>query len=129
MRNVWMIVSGFVVFVAIGGSVYYFFSKKPVTTTFNVQELPSIDNHVLKAPTGNPLLTANIGQFDRWVPLYPIQCGEIVFDRADPNALNFSFCIDQIKKRVALGTGYQLSSDDVLDPRVKAHWHEVMRAK
>ncbi|MEN9140400.1 MULTISPECIES: hypothetical protein [Xanthomonas] len=129
MRNVWMIVSSLAVVVAIGGAVYYFFPKQPAATTSNVPQLPSTDSRVLVVPAGNPLLAADANQFGRWVPLYPIRCGEIVFDKADPRAPNFSFCIGEIKKRVTTATGYQLSRDDVLDSRVKVHWHEVMGAK
>ncbi|MBV6816207.1 hypothetical protein ACE15N_23100 (plasmid) [Xanthomonas campestris pv. passiflorae] len=129
MRNVWMIVSSLAVVVAIGGAVYYFFPKQPAAITSNVPQLPSTDNRVLVVPAGNPLLTADANQFGRWVPLYPIRCGEIVFDKAEPRAPNFSFCIGEIKKRVTTATGYQLSRDDVLDSRVKVHWHEVMGAK
>ncbi|MGX8287805.1 hypothetical protein CAI18_23230 (plasmid) [Xanthomonas citri pv. punicae] len=129
MRNVWMIVSGLAVVVAIGGAVYYFFPEQPAGKTSNVQQLPSNDGHVLVAPAGNPLLNADANQFGRWVPLYPIRCGEIVFDKADPRAPNFSFCIGEIKRRVTTATGYQLSREDVLDYRVKAHWREVMGAK
>ncbi|MBO9757360.1 hypothetical protein [Xanthomonas phaseoli] len=129
MRNVWMIVSSLAVVVAIGGAVYYFFPKQLAATTSNVPQLPSTDNRVLVVPAGNPLLTADANQFGRWVPLYPIRCGEIVFDKADPRAPNFSFCIGEIKKRVTTATGYQLSRDDVLDSRVKVHWRDVMGAK
>ncbi|MEN9119151.1 hypothetical protein [Xanthomonas euvesicatoria] len=132
MRNVWMLVSGLAVVVAIGGAVYYFFPKQPAGQTAaapNAQLSPSTDSRVLVVPTGSPLLTADANQFGRWVPLYPIRCGEIVFDKADPKAPNFSFCIGEIKKRVTTATGYQLSREDVLDSRVKAHWHEVMGAK
>ncbi|KUF27371.1 hypothetical protein, partial [Xanthomonas phaseoli] len=109
--------------------VYYFFPKQLAATTSNVPQLPSTDNRVLVVPAGNPLLTADANQFGRWVPLYPIRCGEIVFDKADPRAPNFSFCIGEIKKRVTTATGYQLSRDDVLDSRVKVHWRDVMGAK
>lgn len=132
MRNVWMIVSGLAVVVAIGGAVYYFFPKQPaepVTTTSNVPQLPSTDSHVLVVPDGNPLLTADRGQFDRWVPFYPIRCGEIVFEKTDPKAQHFAFCIGEIRRRVARATEKQLSREDVLDPRVKMHWQEVKGAK
>lgn len=129
MRNVWMIVSSLAVVVAIGGAVYYFFPKQLAATTSNVPQLPSTDNRVLVVPAGNPLLTADANQFGRGGPLYPIRCGEIVFDKADPRAPNFSFCIGEIKKRVTTATGYQLSRDDVLDSRVKVHWRDVMGAK
>ncbi|WP_255296275.1 hypothetical protein [Xanthomonas citri] len=35
MRNVWMIVSGLAVVVAIGGAVYYFFPEQPAGKTSN----------------------------------------------------------------------------------------------
>lgn len=128
MRNVWMLVSGLVVVVAMGRAVYYFFPKPPAEPT-EAQVSPLTDSRVLVVQAGNPLLTADANQFGRWVPSYPIRCGEIVFDETDPKAPNFSFCIGEIKKRVTTATGYQLSREDVFDSRVKAHWQEVMGAK
>ena len=129
MRNVWIIISGLAVGVAIGWSVYYFFLKQ--SDTSNVSLLSSLENYVPVLANENPLLTANVGQLDKWIPFYPIQCGEIVFEKADPKdkELYFSFCIGEIKSRVALETGHQLSNDEILNPRVKAHWHEVMESK
>ncbi|SAL75428.1 hypothetical protein AWB67_04759 [Caballeronia terrestris] len=133
MRNVWMIVSGLATVVAIGGAVYYFFPKQPaepiVSDASNVPQHPSTGSRVLVVPAGNPLLTADAAQFSRWVSLYPIRCGEIVFEKADPKAKNYSFCIAEIRRRVATATGQQLSRDDVLDPRVRVHWREVTGAK
>ncbi|MBD4463558.1 hypothetical protein GUG82_02230, partial [Xanthomonas citri pv. citri] len=63
MRNVWMIVSGLAVVVAIGGAVYYFFPKQSAATTSNVPQPPSTDNRVLVVPAGNPLLKADKAQF------------------------------------------------------------------
>ena len=126
MRNLWMIISGLAVVVGIGGSVYYFFPKQ--SDTSNASLLSSTDSHVFVVPSENPLLTADEAQFDRWIPFYPIRCGEIVFDNVDPKH-NFSFCIDEIKRRVARGTRYQLSNDEVLDSRVKARWHQVAGSK
>lgn len=77
-------------------------------------------------PNRNPLLTANIGQLDRWVPLYPVRCGDILFDKPDPTSHNFGWCIDEIRKRAGRATDKQLSREDVLDARVKQHWREVM---
>ncbi|MDS0836430.1 hypothetical protein N5945_13780, partial [Xanthomonas citri pv. punicae] len=59
MRNVWMIISGLTVVVAIGGAVYYFFPKQPAATTSNMPQPPSPDSRVLVVPAGNPLLTAD----------------------------------------------------------------------
>ena len=126
MRNVWMIISGLAVVVAIGGAVYYFFPKQ--SDTSNESLLSSPERQVTVVPNENPLLTADAGLFDRWIPFYPIRCDEIVFDKVDPKK-NFSFCIGEIKRRVARATGYQLSNDEVLDPRVNARWHEVMGSK
>ena len=88
--------------------------------------MPPVDGQVLVVPAGNPLLTADARQFGMWIPVYPIRCGEIVFQQADPRARNFSFCVDEIKRRVATATHQHLRRDEVLDPRVQAHWRDVM---
>ncbi|WP_445657597.1 hypothetical protein [Achromobacter sp. NCFB-sbj8-Ac1-l] len=129
MRNVWMIVSSFAVAVAIGGAVYYFFPRQPTAITPSASQMPSTEGHVLILSTGNPLLSAVKGQLDRWVPFYPIRCGEILFEKSDPKAQHFEFCINEIQRRVSGAAGKDLSREDVLDPRVKAHWREVMGAQ
>ncbi|WP_084010144.1 hypothetical protein [Pandoraea oxalativorans] len=132
MRSVWMVVSGFAMAVAIGGAVYYLLprqSAEPDASAFSVPPQPSNDSRVRVVPADNPLLTASRRQLGRWVPLYPIRCGEILFENADPTARNFTFCIGEIRNRVAHYTGASISRNDVLDPRVKAHWQEVMGAK
>ncbi|WP_075583559.1 hypothetical protein [Caballeronia zhejiangensis] len=133
MRNLhWMLVSGAAVVIAIGGAVYYFFPMQPAdqaATLPNETRSPSNDSRMLVVPAGNPLLTADANQFGRWVPSYPIRCGEIVFERGNSKAPNFSFCIGEIRKRVTTATGYQLNHDDVVDSRVAAHWHEITGAK
>jgi hypothetical protein len=132
MRSSWMLISSLAAVVAIGGAVYFFFPKtpaNPAAANAVASQLPSTGGQRLIVPAGNPLLTADTSEFGRWVPLYPIRCGEIVFETADPKVPNFSFCISEIKKRVADSTGYQLSRGDVLDQRVKAHWHQVLLAK
>lgn len=132
MRNVWIFISGLVVVAAIGGAVYYVFSQQPANLAMpdaSVPQMPMADTQVLVVPAGNPLLTADREQFDRWVPLYPIRCGEILFEKVDTKAQHFAFCIGEIKRRVARATEKQLSREDVLDPGVKAHWHEVMGGK
>ncbi|AOX47856.1 hypothetical protein AB870_26510 (plasmid) [Pandoraea faecigallinarum] len=132
MRSVWMVVSGFAMAVAIGGAVYYLLprqSAEPDAGAFSVPPQPSTGNRVLVVPADNPLLTASRGQLDRWVPLYPIRCGEILFEKADAHAKHFSRCVEEIRSRVAHYTGASISRNDVLDPRVKAHWQEVMGAK
>jgi len=129
MRNVWMLISGLAAVVAIGGSVYYFFPRQPAELAVmspDVREWPFTDSRVLVVPAGNPLLTASRGHFDRWVPSYPMRCGKILFENADPKAKHFEFCIREIRDRVAHYTDRQLSREDVLDPRVKVHWKEVM---
>jgi len=129
MRNFWMLISSLAVVVAIGGGVYYIFPRQPAELAVmspGVPQWPSTDSRVLAVPAGNPLLTASRAHFDRWVPFYPIRCGKILFEKADPKAKHFAFCIREIRDRVAHYTDRQLSSEDVLDPRVKVHWKEVM---
>ncbi len=131
-RFYWMLVSGAAVVIAIGGAVYYFFPTQPtepVVSPHDAQQPPSMDSRVLIVPAGNPLLTADASEFGRWVPSYPIRCGQILFEKANPKAPNFSFCVDEVRKRVATSTGHQLSREDVLDGRIKAHWLEVTGGK
>lgn len=105
MRSLWMmLVSGLAVIMAAGGTVYYIFPTESGR---------------------NPLLTANVGQFDRWVPFYPIRCGEILFERAEPTARHYAYCVDEIRRRVGRATDKKLSREDVLDPQVKSRWREV----
>lgn len=108
MRSLWMLVSGLAVLTAAGTAIYFI--------------IPAGSDR-------NPLLTANIGQFDRWVPLYPTRCGEILFDKTDPDARRFVFCVDEVRRRVGRATGKQLNREDVLDPRVKERWREVIGKK
>lgn len=133
MRNVWMLISGLAMVVAIGGSVYYFFPKQspvnPAEPSSIVQLAPLTDSPVLVVPVGNPLLTGSRDQLERWVSLYPIRCGEIVFEKIDVKSWNFNFCIGEIRRRVLHNTGTSISRDDVLDTNVAAHWRKVMVAK
>ncbi|MGS0621270.1 hypothetical protein NO430_21750 (plasmid) [Xanthomonas oryzae pv. oryzae] len=126
MRNVWMIVSGLAVVVAIGGAVYYFFPKQSAATTSNVPQLPSTDNRVLVVPAGNPLLNADKAQFRQWLPPY---CGADIFLQSQPEPHKVDVCVNGTVQRVASATGIKLSRADVLDSRVRAHWREVMGAK
>ncbi|GJH13558.1 hypothetical protein CBA19CS11_31990 [Caballeronia novacaledonica] len=128
----WILVSGAAVVIAIGGAVYYFFPAPPADQTSNRSnqtQAPSQDSRMLVIPAGNPLLTADANQFGRWVPSYPIRCGEIVFQKATSKVPNYSFCVSEIRKRVTTATGYQLSRDEVIDSRVAAHWREMTGAK
>ena len=139
MRNVWAWISGqavaatvVVVVITIGAGAYYFVSRQwtpPPLPDSGAPQMPPVDGQVLVVPAGNPLLTADARQFGMWIPVYPIRCGEILFEKDNTKAQHFAFCIGEIKRRVARATAKQLSREDVLDPRVKAHWHEVMRGQ
>jgi hypothetical protein len=132
MRNLWMIISGAALVVGVSGAVYYFFPKQQANPLGNSQIVDSnspTEMRVLVAPPANPLLSADRDQFKQWVPLYPIRCGEIVFEKADRTDRNFSFCVGQITRRVAMGTGHETKQEEVTDPGVKTHWNEVMRAR
>ncbi|SAL00314.1 hypothetical protein AWB81_05873 [Caballeronia arationis] len=130
MRNVWMIVSGIATVVAIGGVVYYFFPKQPaepvVSDPSSVPPLPSTGGRVLVVPAGNPLLSANRSQFQQWFPAY---CGADMYIQPEPKSHDVDVCVNGIVSRVADATGVKLTRADVTDPRVKAHWREVMGAK
>jgi hypothetical protein len=129
MRNVWMVGSNLAIVVAICALVYYGFPERPATPAVTASGLPKrqvADGHGLVALADNPLLIANKGQLDRWVPSYPIRCGEILFEKSDPKARHFKFCADEIRRRVSRATEHKLGREEVLDPRVRAHWREVM---
>lgn len=129
MRNVWMIVSSVAVVVAIGGTVYYFFPKHPAepsTTASNVPQVPSGGSRMLVVPVGNPLLSAEKGQFRQWYPSY---CGADMYLQAQPDPHKVDVCVNGIVSRVTAATGVKLTRADVLDPRVAMHWREVMGAK
>ncbi len=129
MRNVWIYISSLAVVVAVGGAVYYFSSMSQTYVgwpNFSVPQISQVAPSVRAVPAGNPLLTANFGQFERWVPRYPIRCGEIVFERADPKVQNYYFCLSEIKRRVATHAQRDIRLSDVLDPRVRARWQQVM---
>lgn len=130
MHKIWILVSGLAIVVVIGGAAY--FLEMPTTHEMPktaAPQRPADDTPILSVPSANPLLTADARQLRMWVPSYPIRCGEIVFENADQKDQNFSFCVGEITKRVATVTGLPLGSGDVLDSRVKAHWHEVMGAQ
>lgn len=127
MHKVWIFVFGLAIVVVIGGAAYFLkLPAPPEIPNSAVPQIPPAETQVLVVPDGNPLLTADARQFSMWVPSYPIRCGKIVFENADLKDRNFSFCVGEIKKRIATGTGHQLGRDDVLDPRVKGHWRDVM---
>ncbi len=129
MRNVWMIASGLAVVVAIGGVVYYFFPKQPANpATANEigPQMPSTNPRVLVMPVGNPLLTADKTQFRQWMPAY---CGADLFLQSEPQPHKVDVCVNGTVSRVLKATGVALTRADVLDPRVKTHWREVMGAK
>jgi hypothetical protein len=120
MRNVWMFVTGLAVVVGIGGFVYYHFPKQEADGA--PFEKYAMNNRVLVVPAGNPLLTANAVQFNRWFPIYPINCGEVLFKELNPKAYKVSSCINEIATRVKASTGIQLTQEKILDPRVKDQW-------
>ncbi len=129
MRNLWIYISSLAVVAVVGGAVYDFLSKSQTYVgfqNFSVAQITQVAPSVLVVPAGNPLLTANFGQFERWVPRYPIRCGEIVFEKADPKVQHYYFCLSEIQRRVATHTQRDIRRSDVLDPRVRARWHQVM---
>lgn len=129
MRNVWIFISSLAIVVAIGGAVYYLFPRAE-TNARSSSRIPDVsrpESQVFVVPAGNPLLTADAHQLRIWIPSYPIRCGEIVFEQADQKARNFSFCIAEIKRRIASHTKQEMRREDIFDPRVKAHWHDVMK--
>ncbi|SAK79337.1 hypothetical protein AWB79_05021 [Caballeronia hypogeia] len=131
MRNLWMIVSGLAVVVAIGGAVYYFFPKQPMNPEVSSAAplAPPSGSSVLVVPASNPLLTADKAQLEQWVSLYPIRCGEIVFEKVDAKSRNFNFCVGEIRRRVTHDTGTAINREEVLDANVRAHWRSVMGSK
>lgn len=129
MRSVWMVVSGFAMAVAIGGVVYYFLPRPPAEPdagAFSVPPQPSTGNRVLVLPAGNPLLTADKSQFRQWMPPF---CGADMFLQVNPQPHKVDVCVNGTISRIAEATGVTLARADVLDPRVKEHWREVMGAQ
>lgn len=131
MRSIWIFLSSVAVVVAIGGTFYHFvpWSGTDAEPAVGETRLPSVEPQVVVIPGSNPLLAATEQQLDMWIPLYPIACGEIVFGVADDRARHFSFCIREIRNRVAFYANLALSDDDVLDPRVRAHWRATVRRR
>lgn len=114
MHSIWIFVSGLATAACLGGVSYYYLSS------------PESSAQVEVLPTRNPLLTAGVGTFGMFVPKYPIACGEIVFEKADPSARHYSLCVGEIQRRVAFHTMQDISRDDVRDPRVQARWRKMM---
>ncbi|BBU33346.1 hypothetical protein IAG25_34790 [Caballeronia sp. EK] len=125
MRNLyWMLISGAIVAVAVGGAVYYLFPRQPSTGAVpNMQQTPPAEAHVLIVPRENPLLTADKSQFRQLMPPY---CGADIFMQANPEPHKVDVCVSGTISRVSSATGVKLTRSDVLDPRVKDHWREVM---
>lgn len=122
-RLYWMLVSAAAVVIAIGGAVYYFFPKQPTSNPISGPQPPAKETHVIVVPNSNPLLTADKSQFRQWLPPY---CGADVFMQAEPQPHKVDVCVNGTITRVAGATGVKLTRSDVLDPRVKQHWREVM---
>jgi hypothetical protein len=132
MCNVWAIISRALVVVAIGGAIYHFLTAQPgapATSNDSDAEPPAGNTRGLVVSTENPLSIANRAQFDRWIPLYPIRCGEIVFEKVDKTDRQFQGCVREIQNRVAHYTDTLITQEDVLDESVRAHWHEVTSVK
>ena len=73
----------------------------------------------------NPLLTATRSQFDRWLPAY---CGPDLYLERKVKPHTIEVCIHGTIERVRSNAGVQITKNDVIDPRVKAHWKIVMGA-
>lgn len=124
MRSIWVLISSFAVIIVIGGVAYYSSPEKETRVMLphlGELEIPSFNSEVR-----NPLMKANPGQFHMWVPSYPLRCGEIVFEKADPKARNYWICVSEIRKRVAIYAQQGISREDVLAPGVQVRWREVM---
>lgn len=130
MRSIWIFLSSVAVVIAIGGAIYHFIPRPGADleqVSVSDPRVPPTEPQVLVIPAGNPLLAADALQLDLWIPRYPIPCGEIVFGAADDRARHYSFCLSEIRDRVALYAKQKLSKEDVLDPRVRAHWRATAR--
>src|SRR4051812_19487768 len=125
MRSVWMFISGLAVVIGVGGFVYYYFPQQQVgalSSIGNSSGHSASKARVLIMPADNPLLTASTAQFKGWFPIYPINCGEVLFKESNPKAYRVSSCISEIATRVKASTGIQLKLENILDPRVKDQW-------
>lgn len=115
----WVIITSFAIVVAIGGLVYYIFTRTPQANA------PGEPLHVVVKPgqkIGNPLLTASSEQFGRW---FPTHCQADLYFRPTNNAHIRDVCILNVTKRVESITGVRLSRDDIFSPEVLMHWKQV----
>jgi len=131
MRSIWIFLSSVAAIVAIGGTAHLISRPEAELALSGNSELRAMspERRIPVAPAGNPLLAASELQLDMWIPIYPIPCGEIVFGAADERARHFSFCVREIRNRVFFHSNLELSDEDVLDPRVRAHWRATVRPR
>lgn len=131
MRSIWIFLSSVAAMVVIGGTGYLISRPEADLAMPGNSELQALSGgrSALVAPSGNPLLAASELQLDMWIPKYPIPCGEIVFAAADDPDGHFSFCVRAIRSRVAFYANLELSENNVLDPRVRAHWRATVRRR
>ncbi|SEB26328.1 hypothetical protein [Variovorax sp. YR216] len=113
MRRLWTLIVAFVTGIATGGGAVYILHAGQTI-----------------APPANPLLTANRAEMLRLVPNFFEPCGAIVFEDAKTSSPHAKEgCVDQIKTSVWNQSQIRLNDDDVLDPRVRARWLQVVRGK
>ena len=121
MRN-WMFVSAAAVVVGLGTVVYYIFPSRLISPELVVATQSSVVVDAEVIPK-NILLTAEIGEFRQWFPVY---CGADMYIEENPKPHKVDVCLNEIISRVQAQTKIKLTRADVLDPAVKAHWRNVM---
>lgn len=122
MRNVGI----FTVVIAVAVISVVIYQMQPAEPVVEQPPAPTQPAPVTPAKEANPLTVATYGQFRMWVTRFPIPCNEIVYAKPEPEHIHYDFCIGIIIDRVAEETNVKLTKADVLDPKAKARWAEVM---
>lgn len=108
----WIIAAAFLAGAACGGAGVHLFERQSPAAV----------------ASANPLLTADRPEFNRLVPFFFMPCGQILFEVGAPKSpRDREECLDQIKVAVFQYNQVRITNEDVLDPRVRAQWHKVMR--
>lgn len=87
----------------------------------------SINNLFTEKINENPLVDMNKNGLLRIVPMYPIRCNEIIFEKPDKKSNNFRFCLNEIHRRFRAQTGNEISDTEILDADARNHWLAVMK--
>lgn len=90
-----------------------------------VRSAEQLSPNATSSPSANPLLTATINEFNRWLPPY---CGPDLYLSNKTKKHTVDVCVEGTIQRVNAATGIALKRAQVLDENVKAHWKKTMGA-